>query len=80
MYHDVCQCRSIIFPSPASNSIANNPDKIYSPQIGHPHIGQVLKMTGFCGDGGAAKPIACGPDVGHVLNATDLPGSGGCLI
>jgi hypothetical protein len=28
-----------------------------SPQIGHPHIGQVLELTGFCGDGRAATPL-----------------------
>jgi hypothetical protein len=51
-------------------------------KIGYPQIGQVLKVTGYCGDGRGAtpKPIACGPDIGQVLNATGLPGSGGCPI
>jgi hypothetical protein len=28
-----------------------------SPQIGHPEIGLVLKVTGFCGDGRAAGSL-----------------------
>jgi hypothetical protein len=44
------------------------------PHIGHPQIGQVLKVTGSYGDGRAAT---CGPDIGQVLEATGLPGSGG---
>jgi hypothetical protein len=45
------------------------------PQI-HPQIGQVSKVTDFCGDGRAATPIACAPDVGQVLKATGDPISG----
>jgi hypothetical protein len=49
-------------------------------RIGHHQIGQVLKVTGFCGDGRAVtpKPITCGPDLGQVLKPTGLPGYGGC--
>jgi hypothetical protein len=36
-------------------------------KAGHPRIGEFLKVTGFCGR--AATPIACGPNIGQVLEA-----------
>jgi hypothetical protein len=48
------------------------------PESGHPEIGQVLNVTGLCGDGRA--PISWGLDIGQVLKATGLSGSGGCPI
>jgi hypothetical protein len=51
-----------------------------SPQIGHSQIGEVLEVKGICGDERAATPIACGPDIGQILKATGLPGSGECPI
>jgi hypothetical protein len=48
-----------------------NQHTVDSPQLSHPQIKQVLKVTGFCGDG---------PDIGQALKATGLPGSGGCPV
>jgi hypothetical protein len=53
---------------------------VASPQFGHAQVGKVLNMTGFCGDGRAIKPIACGPDIEEFLRAMGLPGSEGCPI
>jgi hypothetical protein len=45
--------------------------------VDSPQIGQVLKVTAFCGDGHAVER---GPDIGQDLKATGLSGSGGCPI
>jgi hypothetical protein len=54
--------------------------RVYRPKVGHPQIGQVLKVKGYCGDRRAVTPIAWGPATEQVLKATGLSGSGECPI
>lgn len=45
-----------------------------------PHILQILKATGFCGDWRAVIQSKSFPDTDQVLKATGIPGSGGCSL
>jgi hypothetical protein len=51
-----------------------------SSQIGHPYIGQALKVRGYCGDGRAVIQPNFFPDTEQVLKAAGLSGSGECPI
>jgi hypothetical protein len=66
------------YSSSTSHQAQGGNSTVDSPHIGNPKIRQVLKVTDFCGR--AATPLACGHDIGQVLKATRLPGSGGCPV
>jgi hypothetical protein len=67
MWDTALQATQIMLPKFPLNGPTSKSTTVASPQIGHPHIGQILKVTGKCGDGRVA--IACGPDIGQLLKA-----------
>jgi hypothetical protein len=64
------------FPFPSRTVLLYTND---IPQVEHPKIGQVLRVTGFAATD-ALPPIACGHTIGQVLKATGLPTSEGCPV